>query len=38
MREASTRLLEKPYTPEKLLEAVRRALEEKNTAHGRRAA
>jgi signal transduction histidine kinase/CheY-like chemotaxis protein len=36
MREASTRLLEKPYTPDKLLQAVRRALEEQSA--GRRAA
>jgi CheY-like chemotaxis protein len=38
MREASTRLLEKPYTPEKLLQAVRRSLEERGAANGRRAA
>jgi signal transduction histidine kinase/CheY-like chemotaxis protein len=38
MREASTRLLEKPYTPEKLLQAVRRALEERTSAAGGRRA
>jgi signal transduction histidine kinase/ActR/RegA family two-component response regulator len=38
MREASTRLLEKPYTPEKLLQSVRRSLDERATVHGRRAA
>jgi signal transduction histidine kinase/ActR/RegA family two-component response regulator len=39
MREASMRLLEKPYTPEKLLEAVRRALEKRTaTTPDRRAA
>jgi len=38
MREATTRLLEKPFTPEGLLAAVRRALQERMSVAGRRAA